>query len=123
MEDPKPADFEFDALPGDKPAAGEPATDAPKEGKKRGPKKGSKRKVRGPRRVAPQEPIAEVATIITNTPRAGESLEATLARTDRRKTRKVSVDPPELTFIQLMMHLNEKQRERVLHVLNKVFRG
>ena len=113
MEDPKPADFEFDALPGDKPAAGEPATDAPKEGKKRGPKKGSKRKARGPRRVAPQDPIAQVAAIVEDAP------------APKRKQRKQhaggkhSLD--EYDLIGQMMLLSPTKRAHMLLVLNKVF--
>lgn len=38
-----------------------------------------------------------------------------------RKARKAKADPPELSFIQLLMMLKPKQRQRVLFVLNKIF--
>lgn len=38
-----------------------------------------------------------------------------------RKSRKAKADPPELSFIQLLMMLKPKQRQRVLFVLNKIF--
>jgi len=130
-DDPKTVTgFEFDALPGDAPAASLPAEPAltptgKPERKKRGSKKAAKpeRKKRGPRRVQAtiEAPTDRAAVFVTNTPRAGESAEQTRAR-GSHKPRYVKADlPAEFDFIRQMMELTEPTRKRVLAILNKVF--
>ncbi len=113
---PKTAAFEFDPLPGDAKPAEQPtqfkSVDlvAPKKrGRKPKPEK-KERKKRGPRRVQAPMELIPVAAIVAEQP---------LAKKIRK--RREHKDLPELSFIQLLMHLTEKQRKRVMFALNKIF--
>jgi hypothetical protein len=75
------------------------------------------RKKRGPRKVRPVATLDEVRAGTAPPLQVGD----TVSVSKTRKKRKVKVDPPELTFIQLLMHLSDKQRRRVVDVLNKIF--
>ncbi len=109
-DDPKTT-FEFDPLPGDtRTNQGEANVVAPKkQGRKPKPEK-KERKKRGPRRVQAPMELIPVAAIVAEQP---------LAKKIRK--RREHKDLPELSFIQLLMHLTEKQRKRVMFALNKIF--
>ena len=117
-QDPKTV-FEFDPLPGEQVPAAETMT--PGEPKKRGrkPKEPKvtkpERKKRGPRRVQAQSNVLLQDPIIAVQVPAVEQPKKT------RKPRRAKADPPELFFIQRMMHLSEKKRKHILDVLNKIF--
>lgn len=118
MTDDTKTTFEFDPLPGDaKPAAVETAPTKPERKRRTKPAK-PERKKRGPRRVQPAEPLAQLAAIVTNTPRAGESAEQTKARTRRRT---VAEQPVEYAFIRQLLDMTEPTRKRVLAALKGVF--
>ncbi len=108
-DDPKTAAFEFDPLPGEQvPTLGTTTPSPKKRGRKPEATK-PERKKRGPRRVqTAAEPLAPVAQTIVE-------------HSTKTRKRRAKADPPELSFIQLLMHLSEKQRKRVLDVLNKIF--
>ena len=112
IQETKPTTFEFDPLPGNSPPANKPAeAAAPTEPKKRGrkPKPEKKeRKKRGPRRVQAASPMPVSMT----------SRPATLPRSaaqpkKMRKPREAKMICPSFHFIQLLMHLTEKQRKQV----------
>ncbi len=126
--------FEFDPLPGDprpadaRPGDAKPAeAAAPAEPKKRGrkPKTEKKeRKKRGPRRVQASVIVSGEVTPVNvltagggNNPYPGDKI--TIVKT--RKARRAKADLPEIALIKVLMELSDKQRERVLSVLTKVF--
>jgi hypothetical protein len=106
-------DFDFDALPGDRPAVQEQPAPAPVERPRRGPKKGSKR---GPRRVAPGDAQPTINAMLA------KAKAATIVAFDAAQD--LSLEPdlgPEYVFIRQMMKLPDVVRIKVLAVLNKVF--